>query len=454
MNTAMKKIIPSFCMFFFTSVAYTQIINTIIGDGTSSSNGDGGPANLATCWDPKDVAVDHNGNIYFVAPQTDDKVRRIDAATNIVTTFAGTGANGFSGDGGPATAAMLDNPYGLAIDKNNNVYICDKSNYRIRKINVATNTISTIAGTGISGSSGDGGDPLQAQIRPFSIACDTAGNLIILDNNHSVRKVDFATNTITRVGGLGNGIAGYSGDGGDALLAELSVFFGSIAVGPENNIYIADNGNNRIRKIDAVTNIITTIGGTGVSGFSGDGGLATTAQFNISFSGIECDAAGNIYIADWGNNCVRVINKTTNIVTRVAGTGADSYSGDGGPALQATFQGPQGLAFDPQGNLYIADENDNRIRKVTYVTGLSNIDAASQIIVFPNPAQNQFTVSFTNPKNYAAIQLTDLQGRILTEEVASSSLTTVATDYLQTGIYLVRVVKRDGTFVTKKIVLQ
>ncbi len=256
---------------------------------------DGGPASQAQLRTPADVAVDATGNLY-IADISNHRIRKVDS-TGTITTVAGTGEFGFSGDGGPATAALLGTPSGVAVDGAGNLYIADISNHRIRKVD-STGTITTVAGTGEFGFSGDGGPASQAQInRPQGVGVDGAGNLYIADTlNNSIRKVD-STGAITTVAGSGE-----FRDGGPLSQTQLYSPRG-VAVDGAGNLYIADTLNNRIRKVDS-TGAITTIVGTGESGFGGDGGLASQAQL-YSPRGVAVDGAGNLYIADSDNHRIR-----------------------------------------------------------------------------------------------------------------------------------------------------
>ena len=251
-----------------------------------------------------------------------------------ITTIAGTGEFGFSGDGGPAVEAELRNLYGVAVDSAGNLYIADTRNRRIRKID-STGTITTIAGTGEVGFSGDGGPAAVARLTfPYGVAVDSAGNLYIADTgNQRIRKVD-STGTITTIAGTGE--VGFSGDGGPAVEAELRNPYG-VAVDSAGNVYIADSSNHRIRKVDS-TGTITTIAGTGEVGFSGDGGPAVEAELR-SPRGVAVDSAGNVYIADVSDRRIRKVDSTGTITT-IAGTGEVGFSGDGGPAVEAELRSP------------------------------------------------------------------------------------------------------------------
>jgi len=284
----------------------------------------------------------------------------------------GTGTFGFSGDGGLAIEAQLDSPTGVAFDKVGNLYIADRFNHRIRKVIAATGVITTVAGSGLSGPnnggfSGDGGLATGAQLdSPARVIVDEMGNLYIADSyNDRVRKVIAATGVITTVAGIE--IAGYGGDNGLATSAQLDGPLG-VAIDKIGNLYIADANNNRIRQVIAATGIITTVAGSGLTGhgnggFSGDGGPATDAQLNFP-SGVAVDGQGNLFIADNSNHRIRKVIAATGVITTVAGSGIAGYSGDNGPASDAQLKLPSDVAFDGVGNLYIVDQDNHCIRRV------------------------------------------------------------------------------------------
>jgi sugar lactone lactonase YvrE len=341
-------------------VSGADTITTIAGTGQPGFSGDGGKATSARLDKPWWVAADRKGTLY-VADWQNNRVRKIDP-TGTITTLAGTGKAGFSGDGGPATRAKLNFPWGVTVDDGGNVYITDRYNYRVRKVDPA-GTITTFAGTGVAGYSGDGGPATSARLNsPYGMAVDSQGNVYVIDHsNMRVRRVS-RTGTITTF--AGNGKQGYSGDGGPATKARLNYPYG-VAVDRRGNVYISDYYNNRVRKVNR-SGIISTLAGVGPAGpegtFSGDGGRATSAHLNKP-SGIAVDRQGNVYIVDRNNHRLRRVDPRGRITT-VAGTGEMGYSGDGGPARSAKLFGPFGVAVDAKGNVYVADTDNNRIRRI------------------------------------------------------------------------------------------
>ncbi|MBI2505665.1 MAG: Ig-like domain-containing protein [Candidatus Latescibacteria bacterium] len=329
------------------------IISTVAGNGTAGFSGDGGPATEAQLGNPEWVAVDGQGNL-FIADAGNRRLRKVDSA-GIISTVAGSGTEGFSGDGGPATAAQLSYPEWVAVDAQGSLFIADRDNHRLRKVDNA-GIISTVAGNGTPGFSGDGGPATAAQLNgPFAVAVGVQGNLFLADaGNHRIRKVDNA--------GIISTVAGGSvGDGLPATEAQLFLPL-VVSVDGQGNFYIADFANHRIRKVDSA-GIISTVAGNGTGGFSGDGRTATEVQLNLP-SGVSVDGQGNLFIADRDNHRIRKVDPF-GIISTVVGNGTSGFSGDGGEATQAQLNAPVEVVVDAQGNLFIADRGNHRIRKVS-----------------------------------------------------------------------------------------
>ncbi|MGH9597009.1 MAG: Ig-like domain repeat protein [Edaphobacter sp.] len=312
---------------------------------------------------PSAIVFDAAGNLYF-AESGNHVVRRVDA-TGQITTIAGTGTQGFTGDAGPATSAALDSPLGLALDSANHLYIADTHNDRIRKLDLVSGILTTIAGTGTRGFFGDAGPAAAAELNlPAALACDTANNLYVADTgNHRIRRIDAASGVITTI--AGTGAQGFSGDNALAEDASLDSPDG-LVVDAASNLYLADTHNQRIRRIDATTGIIRTIAGTGAQGFAGDAGNATSATLALPH-GITLDAAGNLYLADTDNHRIRRIDAVTGIITTVAGDGTQAFAGDGSPAIAASLDTPRSTAVSPTALLTLADSGNQRIRQLTAV---------------------------------------------------------------------------------------
>ncbi len=335
------------------------IIQTVAGTGEKGYAGDGGLATHALMSEPFMCAFDAQGNLY-VAEATNHCVRRIAKATGVITTVAGTGVLGSSGDGGPATRATMNQPYALQIDTNGDIYIVDRLNAVIRQVEALTGIITTVAGTGEPGSSGDGGPGTRAQLRePNDCFLDGRGGLLIADiQDQRIRRLDLRTGMITTYAGTGE--KARAGDGRPATAASI---FGARAVCMDRrgNTYICEREGNGIRKVDA-HGIMSTYAGTGERGYSGDMSPALTATWGAP-KAIRCDRQGNLLVVDTENHAIRRIDAVTGVVTTLAG-GRRSGAGDGGPAIAAGLDRPHGCDVDEQGNIYIADSNNHRVRVV------------------------------------------------------------------------------------------
>lgn len=338
-------------------------ISTVAGTGVAGFKGDNEPAVAAQLNRPYGIAVDSLGTLYF-SDYNNHRIRKI-TTDGKISTVAGIGA-GYSGDNGPAVSARLNCPREVAVDGAGAVYVTDAANHRVRKI-TTDGTISTVAGTGTAGYSGDGGPATAARLNyPLGVTVDSEGVLYISDHsNNRVRKVT-TDGTISTVAGTGT--AGFKGDDGPALSAQLNRPY-AVAVNEAGVLFITDGNNHRVRKV-SVDGTITTVAGTGTAGYGGDGGPATSAQFNLPL-GVAVDSSGNLYISDYNNHRVRRVTPDGEIST-VAGKGTAGFGGDGGPATAAQLSNPFGLAVDCVDTLYIADHLNNRVRKIpsARMTGL------------------------------------------------------------------------------------
>ena len=349
----------------FDVANFPNNIATVAGNQGIGFSGDGGAGTNASLFYPGGVAVDAQSNL-FIADTQNNRIREV-GANGIITTIVGNGQAEYSGDGGAASSATVASPYGVAIDGSGNLFIADSGNNCIRKVDT-NGIITTVAGNGIGAFSGDGSAATNANLNfPESVAVDAYGNLFILDTvNNRIREV-FATNSIiTTV--AGNGVAGYSGDGGPATNASLNIPEGGVAVDAFGNLFIADFSNNRIREVGA-NGLITTFAGNGTAGYSGDGGAATNATLHAPL-GVVVDLHGNLLIGDSENNCIRKVG-TNGIITTVAGNGSAGFSGDGGPSIMAELYFPAGMAVDASGNWFIADPGNCCIREV-FATNANN----------------------------------------------------------------------------------
>ena len=349
--------------------APTRVIAVIAGNGNSGFSGDGDVGTSAELSYPSDVATDSMGNVY-IADSGNHRVRLWAKATAIITTVAGNGDGGFSGDGGAGTSARLNSPQGIAVDSAGNLYIADTHNFRVRLLAMSTGIITTIAGNGAFGFSGDGNMGTSAQLTsPSGVAVDLAGNVYIADRgNNRVRLWTRSTGIITTIVGNGTiGVYGFSGDGSSGTSAELMSPSG-VSVDLGGNVYIADTGNDRVRIWTRSTGIITTIVGSGTHGFNGDGGTGISTALSYPY-GVAVDIAGNAYIADSTSSRVRLWTKRTGLITTIAGNGTFGFSGEGGVSTGAALDQPVGITVDFAGYVYFADINNNVVRVLMLSSG-------------------------------------------------------------------------------------
>jgi len=410
-------------------------ISTIAGNNIPGFSGDNGAATSAELNTPIGIALDSQHNIY-IADAANERIRKVTVSTGKISTVAGSSGAGWTGDGGPATSATLANPYGVWIDAQGNMDITDLLNQVVRQVSPG-GTIQTIAGEGnIGGYGGDGSPATSATMEfPWGVVTDAQGDLFISDSNDNrIREVtpDGIMHTYA-----GNGVGGYSGDGGSALSASIHQPFG-LAVDGAGNLYFADYQNNRIREV--LTNgTIKTVAGTGQAGFSGDGGPATSAKLNAPYS-VAVDSSGDLFIADYFNNRIREVN-AAGIISTIAGTGAIGYSGDSGAATSAKLNFPTGVAVDSSsGKVYVVDSSNAVIRLLTPQSPSSaGVTSASDFGNFPSVAPGSWIQIYGSNLSLDARQWT---GSDFTGTAAPTSLdnTTVtigglpaAVDYISGG---------------------
>ena len=334
-------------------------ITTIVGTGTAGFGGDGGPADKALLNNPFFVAFDRHG-VLFIADSGNNAVRRVERGR--ISTVVGSGAKGNTGDGGPATQATFNDLVAIAVTDAGDIYAVDRLNNRVRRVDGRTGVVSAAAGDGASGDGGDGGPGDRAHLKqPHDCVLDGRGGLLIADvNDCRIRRLDTKSGTISTF--AGDGTRAHRGDGGQASAAS---FWGSRALavdGRDGTVYVCEREGNTVRRIDGRTGVVTTIAGTGKKGYSGDGGQALAATFNGP-KGLCCDRAGNVYVLDTENHAVRGIEVATGVITTVAG-GRKGAGGDGGPSHQAGLNRPHGATIGPDKALYIADTENHRIRRV------------------------------------------------------------------------------------------
>lgn len=424
--------------------AQTYTISTVAGTGTRGYNGDNLPATSADLNRPVGIALDSIGNL-IIADTQNNRIRKVDDMGNI-STIAGNGTGGYNGDNIFAITAQLNEPIGITFDKLGNLYIVDKDENRIRKVDHA-GIITTIAGTGTFGYSGDNGAATIAELDgPYDVKINNSGNVLIADRlNSRIRKIDNG-GIITTI--VGNGVHGYSGDGGPAIAAEIGSPRG-IAVDNLGNIYMVDWFNSTIRKINSA-GTITTIAGDETDGYAGDGGLATAATLDGP-SGIAVDAWGNIYFSDKNNHVIRKIDNS-GIITTIAGIGTSGFSGDNGPAISAELYRPGKLTIDPLGNIYFADERNNRVRKLTPSNLGTTPQHKASFKVYPNPVNHELTLE--SDGNIETIEIYDAVGRLMQNTQPLSGVVKIDLSSYTNGTYFITMKTKSGEVFREKIIKQ
>ena len=425
-----------------------QTINTICGTGLAGYSGDGGPAISAQLKHPTDVKIDAKGNTYIV-DQGNEVIRKINAA-GIITTIAGEGDPGYFGDGGPATLAAINVPTGIAVDKTGNLYIADTHNGLIRKVDT-NGIISTIAGSyNQPGYTGNGGPASAARITdPTYMAIDTADNLYFTDHlNNAVRMISHSTGIIITV--AGNTIKGYNGDGGPGPAAQLNDPRG-IYLDTYGNLFIADFGNDVIRRVDGITKNITTIAGKNWPGATGTGGPATNACLNGPIS-VTADNYGNVFFGEYRNDWVRKVN-TRDTLVYFAGNGYSGFSGDGGPSTASRINYPYSLSVDGVGNVYFPDYTNSVIRRVQVSPLKINTgNEIGGIQIFPNPVTEILHINNVQPST--SYSLTNAVGvEVRTGELAQGDQF-LSIKELPSGIYNLELNPKEGNREIRKIIKQ
>jgi trimeric autotransporter adhesin len=438
----MKKVLLA--LMLLPCLSNGQTISTFAGTGVLGYTGDGGPATAAKIAYPNGAAFDAAGNVY-ISESWNNVIRKI-SPSSILTTVVGTGIAGYSGDGGPATAARLNNPYKVIIDKSGNLLIADFSNHAVRKVTPA-GIISTIVGTGgVSGFSGDGGPATAAKLfQVADIAIDKSDNLYIVDYiNYRIRKVTTAGTISTYAG---NGTTGSGGDGGPATAAQLWFPYGA-ACDASDNLYIADAYNNKIRKV-STSGIITTVAGTGTPGYGGDGGPATAADL-FNPASIAFDAGGNMYIADDLNHRIRKVS-TSGTISTYAGTGVNGFSGDGGPATAAKLWAPRDVRISPSGNMFISDDSNHRMRVITMLPLGQPVLSSESIHIYPNPVNEMLVIESPVALKGSSISIINTLGQVLTEQKTEKGVNSFDLHAQPAGMYIVKFVNNGSTLYQKVI---
>jgi len=432
----------------FAPNAFSQYVVTTVAGGGTGAIADGNYATAVDLGNPGAIVTDSAGNLY-VTEFVDQKVIKIDSS-GIIHTIAGNGAVGYTGNNGPATAASLNYPYGLAFDGGGNLYISDDLNNVIRKVDAA-GIITTIAGNDTLGFSGDNGPATAAKLyEPFGINFDNSGNLYVADfGNNIVRKIT-PSGIISTVAGHA-GSFGYTGNGGPAT--DASLFNpADVAIDAHNNLLIADDDNASIRIVSLTTGIIQTFAGRDTFAYGGDGGAATAAWLSYP-AGVCVDSSGNVLIADVANNRIRSVSPL-GIINTIAGNGTDVYSGDNGPATAAGLFYPNDVTTDRKGNIYVADSHDFRVRKlslmndasVTYVAGNS-----IELQVFPNPTNDYLSIYDTQHNLISNADLVDVNGHTVASFSFTGANATLNIQTLAKGNYVLRLQTESGVYCTKVV---
>jgi hypothetical protein len=439
----MKMLPVILCLLLWPLLVHGQTITTVAGNGISGYSGDGGPATDAKLHFPYSIKPDNSGN-WYIADNFNHVIRKINSA-GIISTVVGNGYNagtwqgGYSGDGGLALSASLSKPIDMAFDKAGNMYIAENGNAIIRKVSTS-GIVSTFAGIpGSPGYTGDGGSATAAKIsNPLGLVFDTVGNLYFSNNGQNcIRKIDVSGNISTVVG---TGVGGFSGDSGPATSAQIKLT-GHVTFDKYRNLIVPDYKNHRIRKVDQ-TGIISTIAGNGSYVNDGDGDEATNASIG-EMASVLCDNLNNMYLFDCTKAVIRKIN-SAGVITTIAGTGTPGFNGDGDALLTQFAVDLLGTAIDNWGNLYVADPNNHRIRKVVFNVGVNDIPNDIKSTLHPNPTKHEITITSTTP--IQTLQITNILGQLVLTHTPNKKEITINIAHLQPGIYLAKI---NGTHTTR-----
>ena len=432
----MKKKYVFFLFLICTYLVQSQIITTIAGSGSSGFSGDGGLATKARLNLPFNITFDKSDNIY-IADTYNNSIRKIDNESGIITTVVGTADK--------KEISELKTPTGLTFDNFNNLFIADLANLRIRKVNLDTGSSITLVGK----KSEIERPNIDAYLGgPFSVVFDKVGNLYVSINGDStVEKVDFYTGVVSTIAGTGE--LGYSGDGVLAKNAKLNSPTG-LALDGKGNLFISDSGNERVRKVDLTTGIISTVAGNGITGFSGDGDLAIKSELSNPL-GLAVDDQGDLFISDRNNNRIRKINMSTGIINTIVGSGEAGFSGDGDLARNALLSNPTGLAFNRDGDLFVVDRGNNRIRRISGLTSNTDeLELEASILVYPNPSTDKITIELKNDLDLKGASLFNINGKQASVKIKDK---TFNVSKLPRGIYILRIVTSKG-IMEQKVVLE
>lgn len=453
----MKTLLLS--LLIFPYIIKSQVITTYAGKGTMAWSGDGGHATNAELIKPVGINFDNDGNLIICH---EGVIRKVDFISNVISTIAGDGIALAIGDDGPASSALINQPRSICFDELGNMYVADYWAVTVRKINTITNIISRYGGvTRNPGYSGDGGPATAAKIAgAFAICIDTVSDILYLTDtyNYRIRKINMLTGIISTF--AGTGMNGYEGEDLLATGTKIGRPIG-ICLDSNRNVYFGDWDNARVRRIDISTGLITTFVGSGISGFDGDGGSATSAKISQP-SGMCFDACGNFFFSDCGlgggNYRIRKVEKSTGIITTIAGNGITGYFGDGGAATDAQLSRTNEICLDKNGSLYVADIDNNKIRKISpaiapcnkaYVIENSNINIVRRLI-FPNPANDELHIE--NAAANTTYALSNVWGAVGETGRLKKGSNVIAVRQLPPGLYMLLLTDEEGKRTVHKVV--